>query len=100
MKRRTWLAALALAGCGRKGPSAEEFGPPKKTYPLRGVVLRLKPADRVAVIQHEKIGDWMEAMTMEFRVPSETDFAKLKEGARVEATVFTNDLYFWIGDVR
>jgi len=100
MKRRTWLSLVALAGCRRRAPTTEEFGPAKNKYPIKGVVLRLRAEERIAVIKHEKIEGWMEAMTMEFRVPDEKEFAKLKEGALVEGTVFTNDSFFWLGEVK
>jgi Cu/Ag efflux protein CusF len=100
MTRRAWVAAVTLAGCGKKNPKTEDFGPPKNKYPIRGVVLRLRPAEGIAVIKHEKIEGWMEAMTMEFRVPEEKEFAKLREGAVVEGTVHTNDSFFWLAEVK
>ena len=100
MKRRTLLLTLALAACQRRALKTEDFGPPKNKYPIKGVVLRLRPEERIAVIKHEKIEGWMEAMTMEFRVPDEKEYAKLKEGAPVEGTVFTNDSFFWLGEVK
>lgn len=41
----------------------------------------------------------MEAMTMEFPVPREEDFARLREGASIRATGNVNDLHFWLADV-
>lgn len=98
MTRRSWFAAPAalLAACTRKKQPEFEYGEAKKRYQLRGVVLRLRPDARVAVIQHEKIEGWMEPMTMEFPVPDPAEFAKLKEKATIRATVCVNDLYFWL----
>ena len=97
MQRRTWLAAalLGLGACSRKQPEFE-YGEAKKKYELRGVVLRVRPEARVAVVQHEKIEGWMEAMTMEFPVPEPAEFAKLKEKTKFRATVCVNDLYYWL----
>ncbi len=97
MTRRTWLAtpAVLLAACSKKQPEFE-YGEPKQRYQLRGVVLRLRPEARVAVVQHEKIEGWMEPMTMEFPVPEPAEFAKLKEKATIRATVCVNDLYYWL----
>ena len=96
--RRSWLlAAAALAtACAKKKPDAIDYGKAQKTYTLRGKVLRLRPENRVAVIEHEKIGDWMEAMTMEFPVPSPEEFGKLKERSTIRATVNVNDMYYWL----
>jgi Cu/Ag efflux protein CusF len=100
MNRRAWLVwgALGAVGCATKS-TPFDYGAPKSTYQLRGVVLRVRSEARVAVIQHEKIEGWMEAMTMEFPVPSESEFARLKPGVKVRATVCVNDLYFWLSGV-
>jgi len=96
--RRAWLLAAAAlaAACAKKKADAFDYGKAQKTYTLRGKVLRLRPENRVAVIEHEKIGDWMEAMTMEFPVPSPEEFGKLKERSTIRATVNVNDMYYWL----
>ncbi|MGC8758441.1 MAG: copper-binding protein [Bryobacteraceae bacterium] len=101
MHRRRWLilmSGLAAACSGPRGPKFD-YGEPKQRYQLRGKVLRLRPEARIATIQHEKIDGWMEAMTMEFPVPREEDFAKLKEGSAIRATVNVNDLNYWLTDI-
>jgi len=98
MKRRNCLALIplfALACTARREPKFD-YGEPKQRYQLRGKVLRLRPEARVASIEHEKIEGWMDAMTMEFPIPREEDFAKLKEGAVIRATVNVNDLNYWL----
>jgi Cu/Ag efflux protein CusF len=95
MTRRTSvlsLLALTLAGCGAKGET--------KRYDLRGEVRALDPSTKIATIKHEKIGDWMEAMTMEFRVKPDAEFQKLHVGDRIEAKVVVNDLSYYVTDVR
>ncbi len=101
MQRRQWLALIpvfALACSAQREPKFD-YGEPKQRYSLRGKVLRLRPEARVASIDHEKIEGWMEAMTMEFPVPKEEDFAKLREGATIHATVNVNDLNYWLTDI-
>ena len=91
------LAVVGLAAaCSRKKPEVVDYGKAEKTYALRGRIVRLRPENRVAVIEHEKIGDWMEAMTMEFPVPSPEEFGKLKERSTIRATVNVNDMYYWL----
>lgn len=101
MLRRHWLILIAglAAACGTKREPKFDYGEPKQRYQLRGKVLRLRPEARIASIDHEKIDGWMEAMTMEFPVPREEDFAKLKEGAVIRATVNVNDLNYWLTDI-
>jgi protein SCO1/2 len=94
--RRVWLGGfvtlLGTAACGKKEPARQ--------YKLKGKVIRLAPENRIASIQHEEIKGWMEAMTMEFPVPDATEFAKLKPGLEVEATVNVRDLDYWLTDIR
>jgi Cu/Ag efflux protein CusF len=90
---------MLLAGCGASKQGKYDFGESKANYKLRGKVLRLKP-DRIATIEHEKIEGWMEPMTMDFPVPDPAEWAKLKEGGTVRATVHTNDLHFWLTGIQ
>lgn len=101
MRRRQWLALIPLfaLACGTRREPRFDYGEPKQRYQLRGKVLRLRPEARIASIDHEKIDGWMEAMTMEFPIPREADFAKLKEGAVIRATVNVNDLNYWLTDI-
>jgi protein SCO1/2 len=94
--RRSVFIAVALAACSQpKKPEA-----PVKRYQLRGEVKRLEPERMVAVIRHEAIEGWMEAMTMEFPVRDKTEFAKLKEGLTIEATVEVQDLDYWLTSIQ
>lgn len=99
-RRNVLLFAAVLAGCTAKKEPSFDYGEPQKKYPMRGEVLRLKPEMRVAVIKHEKIEGWMEAMTMEFPVPSPAEFAKLREGMTITATVEMNDLHYWLANIQ
>ena len=103
MTRRDWLAAAPLfavvaTSCARS-EHAYDYGKAKQHYQIHGTILRLRPENRIAVIQHEKIEGWMEAMTMDFPVPSLADYSKLKEGSVIRATVNVNDTYFWLTDI-
>jgi Cu/Ag efflux protein CusF len=61
--------------------------PVEKRHTMRGEVIRLDEKEKVAVIQHDEIKDFMEAMTMGFPVPDAAEFAKLKPGMKIRATV-------------
>jgi len=94
MTRRTTvlLLALALAGCG----ATEQT----KRYPMEGEVKALDPAAKTATIAHGKIGDWMEAMTMEYSVKPDAEFQKLHVGDRIQATVVVNGDHYFVTDVK
>lgn len=95
MSRRACCLSAALvlgAACGKREPIRQ--------YKLRGKVVRLVPENRLAAIQHEEIKGWMEAMTMEFPVRDGSEFAKLKPGLQIEATVNVQDVDYWLSDIR
>ena len=105
--RWLFLFTILLAGCSSnpappqaETPAAAQAPQEPKKYELRGEVQRLDSQGKIATIKHQAIGDWMGAMTMEFPVKDQTDFDKLKEGQRVDATVYVQGLNYWVGDVK
>ena len=92
-----WTLSAGLAGCSRPAPVPEV---PVRRFKLGGVVRRLDLTRDIAVIRHEAIEGWMEAMTMEFPVRDKAGFAKLAEGSRVQATVNVQELDYWLTDIQ
>ncbi|MFN0170182.1 MAG: copper-binding protein [Bryobacteraceae bacterium] len=92
-----WIALLMamLSSCS-KPPT------PVVEYRLTGVVVELDTTHRTALIAHQEIKGWMEAMTMEFPVRNASDWKKLRPGLRIQAKVFhqPEDLKYWIADVE
>ena len=86
------LLSLLMAGC-------HSSAPPKK-YELRGDVVSVDERGKVAAIKHEAIGDWMGAMTMDFKVRDDAEFAKLKAGLHITGTVFVLGDDYWLGEIR
>ncbi len=105
-------ACLALAGCGTIQPADSNSGASGasgasgqtavKRYPMHGKVLALMPADHKARIDAGPIGDWMPAaMTMNYLVKDNAEFAKLAEGETIDVTVFVkSDDDYWIGEIK
>ena len=87
-------AALLFAGCGSKPDAAA------KRYPMQGVVKSVDPRTKSAMIDAGKIGDWMEAMTMEYPVKPDSEFQKLQPGAKIEAIVVVSDPGYYVTDVK
>jgi Cu/Ag efflux protein CusF len=94
MRRRAavLIAVLALAGCSAK--------PEPKRYPMQGEVKALDPIAKTATIAAGKIGDWMEAMTMEYPVKPDAEFQKLHIGDKIEATVVVGDPSYYVTGVK
>jgi len=92
---RAYVAAgllLLLAACQKDEPV--------RRYPLHGEVLRLDAQGKIAAIKHEKIGDWMEAMTMEFPVREASEFDKLRSGETINATVYVQGDHYWVAEIH
>jgi len=90
---RTCLVLLAVlcGSCSRPQP---------RRYALHGEILRLDAQGKIATIKHEKIGDWMGAMTMEFPIKDPQEFSDLREGEHINGTVFVEDLNYWVGEIK
>ena len=86
------LALLMLAGCAQKAPV--------KCYPMQGEVKALDASAHTATIAAGKIGDWMEAMTMEYPVKPDAEFQKLHVGDRIEATVMVSDPSYYVTEIK
>ena len=90
MTRRILLAAaaLALVGCASTAPV--------KRYPMEGDIKALDAASKTATIAAGKIGDWMEAMTMDYPVKPDSEFAKLKVADHIKATVVVEEEKYYV----
>ena len=94
--RRALCAALVgLAACS-SAPKQQ------KRFKLIGEVVRLNEKTKTALIKHEKIEGWMDAMTMEFPVKADAEWAKLKPGVHITATVVfvEADLEYWLEEIQ
>ncbi len=72
----------------------------EKRYDMKGEVMKLDATTQVATIKHEKIGDWMDAMTMEFTVKPKPEFDKLTVGAQITGTVVVRGMDYHLTDVK
>jgi Cu/Ag efflux protein CusF len=86
------LVSLLFAACHKK----EEA----KRYPMQGEIKALDSKAKTATIAAGKIGDWMEAMTMEYPVRPDADFQKLHVGDKIDATVVVIDPSYYVTDVK
>jgi Cu/Ag efflux protein CusF len=94
MRTLTFALALSLVfllACSRNEP---------KRYEMKGEVVKLDPASQVATVKHEKIGDWMDAMTMEFPVKPPSEFAKLSPGDQITGVVVVMGTDYHLTDIK
>jgi len=90
---------LVLAAC-QQARVEEAKDQQVKQYPMQGEVLRLDPQGKIAAIKAGKIGDWMEAMTMEYPIKDQAEFDKLRAGETIDATVYVQGNSYWVGGIR
>jgi len=93
------LLAFALCACKQKAAQPVSKAPIEK-YKLNGVVVSVEPQGQIAKIKGQKIEGWMEAMTMEYPVKDQKEFDKLHPGDHIAATVFVQDLNYWLGEIH
>jgi Cu/Ag efflux protein CusF len=93
--RRICLFLLIVAAAAAIGCSKTE----EKRYPMTGEIKAIDPAAKTATIAAGKIGDWMDAMTMEYSIKPDTDFAKLHVGDHIQATVVVKDPTYYVTDI-
>ncbi len=86
------VLALLLTACAQKAA--------EKRYDMTGEIKALDPANKIATIDAGQIGDWMEAMTMEYKVKPDSEFAKLKVGEKIQAKVVVTDSGYYVTDVK
>ena len=87
------ISALFLSACASQSV-------PSRVYTMQGEIKAVDPGAKTATIQAGKIGDWMEAMTMEYPVKPDSEFQKLHVGDKIEATVVVADVKYYVTDIK
>lgn len=98
-----WIAlwfALLMAGCSQPPPQPAASAAPEVRHQLRGEVVSINRQEKSIRVKHEEIKGWMDAMTMDFPVPDQTELDKLKPGDRITATVLVRDLDYHLAEIR
>src|SRR5689334_13990892 len=85
--------ALLLAACQSKPQ------PQGKRYELKGTVVSVDKAHSSAMISHEEIKDFMEAMTMSYTLKDAWPLDVMKPGDQIQATLVVTDDSAWLEDV-
>ncbi len=104
MNRRIILsivaASFAIFGACAPAPTPATVAEEEKRHTLTGEVIRLEEKTKVAVIKHDEIKDFMEAMTMGFPVPDAAEWAKLRAGMKIKATIVERKEDFYLTGVE
>lgn len=89
------LLAIVTA-CSGRHPSSET----ERHYTLSGTVLAVDPKHQVATINAAAIPNFMEAMTMDYRIKSKAEFEQLHAGQRIKATVNVRDDGYDVSNIQ
>ncbi len=96
-----FLTALAwlTASCGER-PNKSAPSLQVQTHEVKGVIREVKPDGVTALIQHEAISNYMEAMMMPFRAKAPNELAGLQPGDLVTFRLSVTEERSWIDRVR
>jgi protein SCO1/2 len=97
------ILASSLVISGRESQPASEWraenGKVPRTYPARGVIKELPEDGTTVVVSHEAVGNYMDAMTMPFKVKERKELAGLQAGDQISFRLAVTDAESWIGEI-
>ena len=98
MKTSLLLCAslLIVAGCKPSAPAPSAIAATNQTYSVRGVIQQIPPDHRHVTIKHEKIPNYMAAMTMDFSVRDTNALAGFAPGDEITFTLVVTPDDDWI----
>jgi protein SCO1/2 len=96
------IGALLICGCDQKpsGNTTAIADTNRQVFQVKGVVKELKPNGKTAVIAHETIPNYMDAMTMDFDVKDKRELAGLNPGDAISFRMVVTKDDGWIENVR
>ncbi len=91
------VIGLLLAACSKPVPPE-----PVEEHAMHGVVLRLDAEALTATVKHDEIKGFMGAMTMEYSIRDKDQFAQIKPGEWINATVIAKGKgkEYWMDNIK
>lgn len=94
-----WFTGLVLQVAGADAPLPAPSAENARVYPATGRVQEVKTDERLVVIAHNAITNYMSAMTMPFRVKDASQLAGLKSGDTISFQLHVTDSESWIDHI-
>jgi len=98
------VTVILLAGCERRPEpssiSTSEFPTNVTSYQVKGVLKETRAGGWKALIAHEDIPGYMEAMTMQLDVKDTNELRNLQPGDQITFRMLVTDTDGWIDQVR
>jgi protein SCO1 len=107
MEKRAWLGALLLlallgwSGCSEQRSSSSSTSTNSmRTFEVKGVLQRIEEDGKTAVIKHEAIPNYMQAMTMPLTAKNTNELEGLKPGDELAFKMVVTEVDGWIENIR
>src|SRR5260221_2544872 len=71
----------------------------EKSFAARGVVKQLGPGGKTVLVSHEAITNYMDGMTMPFKVKESQELTGLAAGDRISFQLHVTETESWIGQI-
>lgn len=96
------VAALLLCGCNdlTSNKSSSTIDTNRQVFEVKGLVRELKSNGKTAVIAHEEIPNYMDAMTMDFDVKDKRELEGVKAGDSIAFRMVVTKDDGWIENIR
>lgn len=85
------VASSCLVSCQHPGA---------RPFPVRGVVQEIKPDGKTAIIKHEVIPGYMDAMTMPFEAKTTNEFASVRRGDEIQFRLLVASADSWVEGIK
>src|SRR5689334_617977 len=79
--------ALFLSACQKQSAKETQASPDAKRYELKGKVLGVDKSKQQITVAHDEVKDFMDAMTMDFKVKDVQVLNELNAGDMISATL-------------
>jgi protein SCO1/2 len=90
----TWLGAAS-----EPLSSSELIKGNEQSFAARGIVKELNPGGRTVLVSHEPITNYMDGMTMPFKVRESQELTGLAAGDRISFRLHVTETESWIGQI-
>src|SRR5579864_5747293 len=94
-----WLFTTCLGTAGEPLASSEPTNSKEQTFAVIGVVKQLNSAGRTVLVNHEAITNYMDGMTMPFKVKESKELTGLAVGDRISFQLHVTQAESWIGRI-
>src|SRR5258706_8971860 len=78
-----WLISACVGAAAEPRSSLEPGEGEERSFAAKGVIKELKPGDSTVLVRHEAITNYMDSMTMPFKVKNSKQLVGLRAGDRI-----------------